>query len=523
MPGPQQSLCPKCNQRPRRHPGARCLECYRLEQQAFRAGKRSPRAAVQIPDSESKRYARTLDAKRYLITSAQNATPAHPEFLATLKVAAKHLGAELVVVPYRYRNPSNAHRQTDLDHDEWWDPTLEPFLFNVRKKLGPNLVLCADVKIQPTASSPLSGFESLTGAESCIIGAPKMQLRAVPSPSGKSPKILSTTGACTRRSYSDTKAGKLGAFHHFLGAVIVELDGKRFHLRQINANRVTGEFTDLDRHYTAAGVRKAPPALGLAMGDTHARFTSPVVDSARFVPGGVVDVLRPRALIFHDLFDGYSTNPHHKGDPFIAAAKMATGFGDVRAEVEHAVKFVADRCKGRQAIIVSSNHDNFLARWVCDNDWRTISSKEFYLETATAMLLSTRIGPGGTERLDPFAYWVDKLKGKASIRCLAEDESYTLAGVECGMHGHRGPNGSRGSMKNLSRLGVRAITGHRHTPGIEEGHYGLGTSTGDLEYAHGPGSWLNTDCVIYASGARSLLTFVDGNWTTTKPLTRKRT
>jgi hypothetical protein len=88
-----------------------------------------------------------------------------------------------------------------------------------------------------------------------------------------------------------------------------------------------------------------------------------------------------------------------------------------------------------------------------------------------------------------------------------------VEGIELGMHGHLGPNGARGSLRNLSRLGARVVSGHSHTPGIEEGHYQVGTSSRlRLEYNVGPSAWLQTHCVIYASGKRALLTVVDGHW-----------
>lgn len=481
-----------------------CTPCSVALNRAARAAHRDP------PPRE---YRRTLTGSRFLITSAQNATPVHREFLEALKVAARAMRAELVVIPLRYKNPTSVWSSKQED-DDWWAPELEPYLFNGRRKLGPNLVLCGDVKIQPTASNPLAGFQSLTGAESCVIGHPKMAFRSVPAPSGKFPKILSTTGSVTRKNYTDSKAGALGAFHHFLGAVVVELTGRRFHLRQVNADRRDGSFVDLATLYTATGTRPAPPALGLVLGDTHARFTCPKVDRATFGPVGIVETLNPRHVVFHDLFDGWSVNPHHEGNPFVAVAKARSAGGSVRDEIEHAVRFVAQRCAGRQAVIVPSNHDNFLARWVIATDWRrSPANADFYLDTARAMLRSTRTDGGGTVYADPFAHWVERLKGTAAIRCLAPDESFKLADVECGMHGDRGPNGARGTLRNLSRIGAKVISGHTHTPGIEEGHYQCGTSTPlRLEYTRGPSSWLNTHCVVYATGKRSLITVIDGEW-----------
>jgi hypothetical protein len=475
-------------------------------------GSKQPRARAPDAPAEA-RFTRPLNATRYLITSAQNATPVHAEFFAALQVAAKHLRAELVVIPFRYKNPTSQWTQAQAAH-EHWAPELAPYLHNTRKKLNANLVLAADVKTQPTASSPLSGFEALTGAESCIIGHPKMQLRTVPAPIGRLPKILSTTGAVTQRNYTDTKAGKLGEFHHFLGAIIVEIDGPWFALRQINADRRTGEFTDLDLHFTSRGVRQAPPAAGLVMGDMHARFTSPEVERATFSPGGIVDTLKPLKLVWHDLLDGYAVNPHHLGNPFIAHAKAQAGFGDPEAEVKHAVKFVADRTPaGSESVIVASNHDDFLARWINAADWRQVGAKVFYLRTALAMLERTQMTAQGTEYEDPFRYWVGVLRGKAKIRALQRNEPLKIKDIECGHHGHRGPNGSKATMKNMARVGEKITDAHGHSPGIEEGHYRVGTSTPlQMEYTGGPSSWANCHCVTYDTGKRALIFMSGGRW-----------
>jgi hypothetical protein len=101
----------------------------------------------------------------------------------------------------------------------------------------------------------------------------------------------------------------------------------------------------------------------------------------------------------------------------------------------------------------------------------------------------------------------------ARVRVLDEDESFRLGGVELGMHGDRGPNGSRGSIRNLRRIGVKSIIGHSHSPGIDEGCYQVGTSTRlRLEYNHGASSWLNCHCILHADGKRQLVVIVDGYW-----------
>lgn len=453
---------------------------------------------------------------RFLVTAAQNATPVHGGFVKALEIACNALNAELLVIPLRYKNPTSRWTKSQAN-DEVWAPEVTPYLYNQRKALNKNIVVLGDIKTQPTASSPLTGFDAITHGESAILGHTKLQLRVVPTPQSRFPKILTTTGACTKPNYTDSRAGKLGEFHHTLGAALVETRGKIFHLRQINADSTTGHFTDLATSYgPGGGTVPALPASALAMGDTHADFVDPAVDRATFGRGGIVETLRPRHLVFHDLLDGYSVNPHHRGNPFAALVKRHTGKDDAQAEVLRAVKFLTDRTyAGTEQIVVPSNHDDFLRRWIIDTDWRSDpTNAKFYLTTALAMVESAKLTPHGVQYADPFQYWVRRYaRESCEVRCLGADESFVLDGVEYGLHGDRGPNGSRGSARSLRRIGVKTVIGHSHTPAIEEGCYQTGTSTRlRLEYNAGPSSWLNTHCIQYANGKRCLINIIEGEW-----------
>lgn len=471
-----------------------------------RTGRRSKKAPV---------FRRTLEGvERFLVTAAQNATPVHEGFRRSREHAAKALGAEQVVIPIRYKNATSRWTASQANEEYWADEVM-PYLYNARRALNQNLMLMGDIKTQPTASSPLNGFDGITGASSGIFGHTKLQLRTVATPQGKLPKILTTTGACTVPNYTDSRAGKLGEFHHTLGAVLVEVRGKEFHLRQINADK-TGSFIDLDRWYTPDGVQKAPPALALSMGDTHVRATDPEVIEATFGKGGIVDTLDPEVLAWHDLLDGDSINHHHDGNPFLAAHKREFGLDNAREEVLEAIEFLRKYSNGRRSIVVPSNHDDFLQRWLSRADWRQDpTNAEFYLETALAMVRQAKCRDANAEKLNAFSYWVNrKLAAHGDhIQCLKNDESFTVAGIELGMHGDHGPNGARGSIKNLRRLGAKAIIGHSHSPGIDEGAYQNGTSTRlRLGYNTGPSSWLNSHTVVYANGKRCLINIINGKW-----------
>lgn len=520
--------CPKCGKQMTRGPKAQSGKLRWECKKADGAGKQVYCCTTTNPDKpfatdrkgsahggKTPIFKRTLGpVQRFIITAAQNATPVHAPFLKSLEVAANHMNAELLVIPQRYKNPTSRWSASQ-SNDEIWSPSLVPYLWNQRRSLNKNLTLLADIKTQPTASEPLMGFDSMSGPASAIIGHTKMALKTIPTPQNRMAKILTTTGACTIANYTDSKAGKLGEFHHTLGALVVEIQGSKFHLRQLNADKQTGEFTDLKTRYTLDGAKLAPRPLALVMGDTHVDFIDPAVERATFGPKGIIELLRPEALVFHDLVDAYSVNPHHNGNPFNQLAKIKTGMNDVRKEVARAAAFVLNRTPSwAQSLIVSSNHDDFLRRWVIDTDWRSDpANAAFYLETALAMVSGTKMTGAGTVYPSPFIYWMGKLlKQRANIRCIG-GESVVLGGVELSMHGDRGPSGTRGSAKNLRRIGVKSIIGHSHSPEINEGCYQVGTSTRlRLEYNSGPSSWLNTHCVLHADGKRQLINIIDGDW-----------
>jgi hypothetical protein len=167
------------------------------------------------------------------------------------------------------------------------------------------------------------------------------------------------------------------------------------------------------------------------MGDTHFGFIDPGVKEATFGEAGIVAALKPRHLIWHDLLDGYSVNPHHSGNPFAAVAKRSSGYDQVRGEVERAAAFVQEHTRGCHSIVVPSNHNDFLRRWVMSTDWRDDpANAQFYLETALALARSTKLSERATDLPDPFIFWMRQHTQRASnVRCLDQDESFTLAGV----------------------------------------------------------------------------------------------
>ena len=254
----------------------------------------------------------------------------------------------------------------------------------------------------------------------------------------------------------------------------------------------------------------------LVMGDTHEEFVDPGVVKATFGPRGIVSTLHPQYLVWHDAHDFYSKNHHHIGEPFIEFVKAHTGTDNVEAMLDKTFRFIDKHTPASATnVFVPSNHPDALAKWVKRADWRSdpVNAK-FLLRTALVMLDAAAMGDAGAHTVCPFVYWAkQKLKTAKRSVFLKRDESFMVKGIELGYHGDAGPNGARGSRMGFSKIGVKVVIGHSHSPGIRDGAYQVGLNARiRLEYNHGPSSWLHTDCVVYKNGKRSLINIIDGEW-----------
>lgn len=451
----------------------------------------------------------------FVITYAQNATPVHSGFLASLENYCKHRKALLTVVAGRYKNPTSVWTEVQKS-SEYWAPEVAKYLVDFRYDLNDNLTVLGDAKIQPTNSNPTAGAGGITQDKSCIIGHPKIDLVSVATPQNKWPKLITTTGAITQKNYTDSWTGKKAEFHHSIGATVVEVQGEYFHMRQIAACK-DGSFIDLDYEYTPTGYHKAPRALGLVLGDIHVRHADPDCEEALFGKGGMVDFFNPEKVILHDWYDGYSGSHHHRNNFFIELAKRRHGFNDVKAEVIYTFEKTAEWMKNRNDIewhIVDSNHNQHLVRWIQETDPRKdLDNLSFWSEIVSLMEPDVIMGKSGAEVPNPLQVLAEKYMPHKNLYFNTRGERVFLGDIDCTNHGHQGVNGARGSIKAFSDIGVKCITGHGHAPGIKGGHYRVGTNSRlDLEYTGDLSSWLHTDCVVYANGKRSLIHKFNGQW-----------
>lgn len=463
------------------------------------------------------------DGRVYVVTYAQNATPAADNFFASLLVYCEHRSAELLVIPGRYKNPTSVWAERDRD-DDWWDPRLKPYLLVTwdgaskdrflrgrRARICDDLIAYGDISIQPTAVRPLTGFDAFAGAAWGIFGHPKIQLRAIPG-AEREARVLVTTGAITEPNYTVSKAGAKGAAHHVHGAVIVEVDAVgAFHLRHINATD-DGAFIDLGDSYTPWGVEPAERPLALVMGDVHvAGADADVVEATLRAPDSIARALRPERIVYHDLFDMRARSHHVRRDPDAMFERACGPQPDsVEDEVVEAIRFLDETPLDADPIVVPSNHDEHLDRWLREASPNDDPINARFFHELRALKLRRYEADG---EWTPALELLYEARGRGRARFLRRDETYQVGSIECGFHGDAGLNGSRGSMAAYARLGAKTVIGHSHTPGILDGCYQVGcTAELDQGYNRTPSSWMHAHCLIYANSKRTLIFVRDGKW-----------
>jgi len=441
--------------------------------------------------------------KTFVITSAVNATKAHTGFLKSLRVYCEANDAKLLVIPLRYRNPTRKEETPD----DYWCPSITPDLLTERTKIANGLVALADIKIQPTAVNPLQGWLTVSGSDSAILGHTKVALQSVPTKVGDPAKLVMTTGACTVPSYSDTNAGAKGHYHHCLGAVVVEIDGKHSHIRHILGAH-DGSFIDLDMEYTRHGAHEAARASVLTMGDIHAYQ---VDQKALVATEKLAARISPIAICAHDVLD-FSSASHHAGY-FERYRLHSNGRNSVLKELEVTAS-VLERISGwaDETVMIGSNHHQHMEQWLAKHENALdLENALVFHETKSAMLRAIHEG----SYLDPFQHWMDQLMREPQrLKWLKPGEHFIRHKIDFSSHGHKGPNGARGSTKAFANIGAKTVTGHSHSPAIIDGAYTVGT-TSKLKLGYNldsPSSWHHSHCITYANGKRTLIHCVNGRF-----------
>jgi hypothetical protein len=490
---------------------------FGVTERTFRKWLSSNLKLKEKPDIESEQYVKAKERefdkskKRFIITYAQNATKIHEKFFNNIKAYAEYIDADIHIIAGRYKNPTSVWSDKQ-ETDEWWDTNLVPYLDANRHDIHKYVSILSDVKIQPTAVNPMTGMQGFSGVNSCVFGSPRLQMEMIPVLEGNIPKMMLTTGAVTLKNYTDSKAGKKGEFHHVFGFVVVEIkDNDTFFIRQVTADDKTGSFTDLCHRVENSEVTKIKTIEGIVLGDLHCGHHDDLVITRT---EKLLYHIKPKHVVLHDVFDGDSINHHTMKDPFIQYGKEVNGTNDLGSELDNMMR-VLDKFKDfENVIIVRSNHDDFLDRWLKNEDWKkqpTFKNAPLYMELSSKLLKQHAKYNNNVKGVIP-----ELINEKyPKFITLGRSSSYKIKGYECGLHGDIASNGSRGSVEGFRKLNTKLIMGHVHSPARKENVLAVGTSTKlRVGYNVGPSSWLQSHVIIHNDGRAQHINFINGEFTT---------
>jgi hypothetical protein len=443
----------------------------------------------------------------FFFTWAQNNTPVHKGLLREMEAYANFLDADIHIIAGRYKNPTSLESSKKRKFEESWSPEIRKYLDANRHNIHRYLSIMSDVKIQPTAVNPMSGMEGMSRENSCIFGSPKVQMNMIPVLFGQKPKMIMTTGAITKKNYTDSKSGKKGEFHHTFGFVIVEIkDDETFFTRQVTA-KSDGSFCDLFYKVKDGKVSAINSSAAIVLGDYHAGDHDEKVIKKTL---DLLNKIKPKNVVLHDVFDGKSINHHEMDDPFIQYQKEVEGKNSLKDEVDLMLNEL-ERFKKYKVVIVRSNHDDFVDRWLKKTDWRKASTPKNSLEY---MNYSAAILRGDAK--NGVIPWIIKQRFPEFVT-LNRTDSYIVNHWELANHGDLGTNGSRGNVDQYRKFNTKVVIGHSHSPARKDNVLQVGTSTKlRLNYNVGPSSWLNSHVIIHENSKAQHIHFIEGEYTTIK-------
>lgn len=467
----------------------------------------------------------------YIFTAAARGAAIHTDFFNNLKAYAAHLGAEFIIGPL---TSNGRQRFAEYDSTEFAQE-LVPYLSTEPVEVGGRVRFCPELNLTPTMVKPLQGLQTYTKRMWGIFPHTKISLETVATHKDRPAKFITTTGAVTHPFYTPTKAGHRAHFDHVHGAVILEVTKKGVWFRHLTpTNELDGTFYDLGRIVRAGKVEWHDGVEALIYGDIHVEKIDPQVAKAtwgyrtndeklkNYTP--LAQFLQPSQQVFHDLMDMTFANYHELDDIFKRYSSHMNGELGALSAFNEAYEFLEHvKDLAIQNVVVDSNHDHFIKKWLLKFDpaaKEDFQNMEAYYSLKLAVFNAIKIGRPysllevALRNVDLHDYSIDDLIDE--FKFLKTDESFEIHNIECGWHGHAGPNGRRGSKHAFKFVTEKSTIAHLHSPAIESGAHVVGTSTKmDLGYNAGPSSWAHTHGVIYPNGGRALVTMSDGKfWAT---------
>lgn len=469
--------------------------------------KLSSNLSIQLQKAQERQIDK--NTKVLLVTTAQNKTAVNKDFLEKLEryrdYIENSLGkkTQIIIQPSRYRNPTNNIEDEKVKSSEWWEDEIDSYLFYGKIIFG-DVLISADSQIAPTAKDPLSGYEILAENNHVVLGHSKTHFKTLPRFRGDALRTMCTTGYITTKNYSRSKAGEHGSLLHTYGFVVVELKDKNTCYIPRNVKvKSDGSFTDLI-YAVDKEVEVINSSLGFVFGDIHARELNR--DFFK-VTQNLISKLNPEKSVLHDILDGSTVNPHEDKDMFLKRLKITENKHLLEDEVEECLDLVEEikGCCGN-VYVSESNHDNFLTRFIDNENWKKdLHNSPAYLKYA---LITQTVDLRNYGNI--LGYLINERFG-GSVTYMKMGDSMYIGEYSVSGHGDFGSNGAKGQTKGFSRLNLKLIHGHSHSPALNNNVTCVGVTCNLNQWYNRKGlsSWAYAHSVIHNNGKNQLLVFND--------------
>ena len=440
--------------------------------------------------------------KKFVITTAVMGKEINKPFAEAIRNYARRNNALLLVLPCE-DVASRGKKAAAIE----LSPELSDFRVVFKDTyLNRNLCLSA-IKVSAKQINPLTGLDrmAVNREASIIVASPKVFLKYIPNMHYDIPPAMMTTGAITVNNYDTDKymskrTSVLAENDHTYGAVIVEIeDDNIFHFRHVQASPYNS-ITDMGYDYLPNGKVERLEGAVMVMGDSHTGYHDKELHEVTMNTARHVGV---STIALHDVFNGASISHHDNNKGITRAIKAQEGRLGLELECKAVKNYIKNiEGYGMDVVIVDANHDRHLLRYLEEGR---------YVGDPINYKFSLKLALAATENKNPLQYAIETLLGYTSnaVRWLKSDESFKVYGVECGMHGDRGANGSRGSLAIFEKGLGNSVTAHTHTAAILRNVCSVGTtSLMDMGYNAGLSNWTRTCCIIYKNGTKQLINFI---------------
>lgn len=195
----------------------------------------------------------------------------------------------------------------------------------------------------------------------------------------------------------------------------------------------------------------------------------------------ITKFIKPRYIFLHDIFDAVSCNPYRKN---------FERYLTVKEEVDltiNLIKKIQEKVGDEtQVIIVVSNHDDMLDRYIKNMEWSNFHNNiEYCIDLLKYILITKK--PALTMALE-----------QNNIKYIESKDRFMINGVLYSEHGNYGVSGIKGNITHFYNVSVSAVIGHSHSPAmygdvLQVGH----TCIKEQDYKKGLDNWKPAIAIVY--------------------------